>query len=585
MVGIKEKNFLQKTIETSKKSFLYVFIFSAAINFLMLALPIYTLQVLDRVVSSASIETLVMLTIVIVGLFIAFAVFSYIRSATLILIGKWFDRQIGEELLASSIATASIMPGISGSQNLRDMNTLKSFLTGVGLTSLADAPWAIIFIIVLYMINFWPATIALGGGIILLCLAILNEKVVSKKMKEANEKNIQNLHYVESSTRNSEVIEAMGMTTAVAALWMKNNKDVLDTQTISSSRSALITSIAKFTRMVLQIAIMAVGALLVLNQELSVGGIIACSILAGRALAPFEGAIASWQGIRNAKDAYARLNKAIDATPQRQQAMNLPAPEGHLSVEKVIYAPPGDQKPIIKGINFQLIAGDTLGIIGPSAAGKSTLAKLIVGVYKAYSGEVRLDGADVYTWNRDDFGQHVGYLPQDVELFNASIRDNIARLRSDANDEDVISVAKMCGTHDMILRLPNGYDTIIGVGGSKLSAGQRQRIGLARAFFGNPKLVVLDEPNSNLDDVGENALVATLKNAKAKNITVIIIAHKPSILNFVDKVLVLRDGMVAEFGTSQEILQKYAASAQGQQQIKQGQEVQKNSNNGGGGAA
>jgi len=576
MTNIREKNFLQKTIELSKVSFLSIFIFSAAINFLMLALPIYTLQVLDRVVSSNSIETLVMLTIVIMGLFVAFTFFSYIRSATLILIGKWFDRKIGEDLLSSSIATSSIMPGISGSQNLRDMNTLKSFLTGAGVTSIADAPWAIIFIVVLYMINFWPATIALGGGILLFLLAILNEKIVSKGMREANEKNIRNLHYVEASTRNSEVIEAMGMTSAVSALWMKNNKEVLDTQTISSSRSALITSLAKFIRMVLQIAIMAVGALLVINQELSVGGIIACSILSGRALAPFEGAIASWQGIRNAKDAYIRLNKAIDATPQRQQAMNLPTPEGHLSVEKVVYAPPGSQAPILKGIGFQLVAGDSLGMIGPSAAGKSTLAKLIVGVYKANSGEVRLDGADVYTWNRDDFGQHVGYLPQDVELFNASIRDNIARLREDANDEDIINAAKMCGAHDLILRLPNGYDTVIGVGGNKLSAGQRQRIGLARAFFGNPKLVVLDEPNSNLDDVGESALATTLKNAKAKNITVIVIAHRPSILNFVDKVLVLRDGMVGEFGTSQEILQKYAASSQGQQQIKQKQNVQNN---------
>jgi len=574
--SIREKNFLQKTIELSKISFFSVFIFSAAINFLMLALPIYTLQVLDRVVSSNSMETLVMLTVVIMGLFVAFTFFSYIRSATLILIGKWFDRKIGEDLLSSSIATSSVMPGISGSQNLRDMNTLKSFLTGAGVTSIADAPWAIIFIVVLYMINFWPATIALAGGVILFLLAILNEKIVSKGMREANEKNIKNLHYVEASTRNSEVIEAMGMTSAVSALWMKNNKEVLDTQTISSSRSALISSIAKFIRMVLQIAIMAVGALLVMNQELTVGGIIACSILSGRALAPFEGAISSWQGIRNAKDAYVRLNKSIDATPQRQQAMNLPTPEGHLSVEKVVYAPPGSQVPILKGVGFQLVAGDSLGMIGPSAAGKSTLAKLIVGVYKANSGEVRLDGADVYTWNRDDFGQHVGYLPQDVELFNASIRDNIARLREDAEDEDIINAAKMCGAHDLILRLPNGYDTIIGVGGNKLSAGQRQRIGLARAFFGNPKLVVLDEPNSNLDDVGESALAATLKNAKAKNITVIVIAHRPSILNFVDKVLVLRDGMVGEFGTSQEILQKYAASAQGQQQIKQKQNAQNN---------
>ncbi len=563
----KEKNFLQEALFSSKKAFVYVFIFSAAINVLMLALPIYTLQVLDRVVSSQSMETLTMLTIVILGLFVAYAIFTFVRSLMLILVGKWLDQQIGDTLLRSTISTSSVVPGVSGSQSLRDLGTIKTFLTGPGVTALCDAPFAILFIVVLYMINFWPGTIALVGGIVLFVVAWMNEKVVSTAMKEANEKNTQNLHYVETSTRNAEVIEAMGMGGAIAAVWQKNNNDVLAAQTISSTRASILSSFAKFFRMCLQVTIMATGALLVMNGELTVGGIIACSILSGRALAPFEMAIGAWQSVKGAQIAYDRLNKSIAATPARQQTMDLPAPQGHLSVEKVIYAPMGSQKPVLKGVSFALAAGESVGIIGPSAAGKSTLAKLIVGVYRANSGEVRLDGADVYTWNRDDFGRHIGYLPQDVELFNGSVRDNIARMKLDASDEDVVSAAQIAGAHEMILRLPHGYDTMIGVGGSNLSAGQRQRVGLARAFFGSPKILVLDEPNSNLDDVGEAALINAMKNAKAQKITTVIIAHRPSVLNYVDKVLVVRDGAVADFGTSQEILQKYAAAAaQAQQQ-------------------
>lgn len=570
-----EKSFLEEAIATSKDAFKYVFLFSMGTNLLMLALPIYTLQVLDRVVTSNSMETLVMLTLIVFCLFVALGLFYAVRTFTLIKLGEWFDAKVARNLLAASISTSAVLPGISGSQNLRDMTAIKTFLTGAGLMALFDAPWSLVFLLVLFVVHPLLGIITFMGGLLLLFLAILNEKAVNAILSEANESNVRSMNQAEISSRNADVIEAMGMMGNVINQWQKLNGDVLTSQTLASNRSNVIASIAKVIRMTLQIIIVGTGAYLVLNSDLTVGAIIAGSILAGRVLAPFEAAIGAWTSIANTRKSYDRLKKAIAAAPRRRQSMKLPTPVGHISVEKVLYAAPGTNKPIIKGISFSLNPGESLGIIGPSAAGKSTLAKLLVGIWPPNNGVVRLDGADVYTWNREDFGQYVGYMPQDVELFGGTVRDNIARLQTDVSDEDVIAAAKISGAHDMILRLPDGYETEIGPGGANLSAGQRQRIGLARAFYGNPKLLVLDEPNSNLDDVGEGALVAALKNAKSLRMTSVVIAHRPSVLTVVDKLLVLREGMVADFGPAAEIISKYGKSqrnaqlgAQGTQQAK-----------------
>lgn len=552
-----KKNYLDEAIATSKQVFRYVLLFSMAMNLLMLATPIYSLQVLDRVVSSRSMETLVMLTIVVVGLYVVLGIFTMLRSMALIRLGEWFDHKVSSQLLANSITIAAIAPGSGGSQNLRDLATLKSFLTGPALSALFDAPWALIYIAVLYAIHPLPGLITLLGGLILLVAAIFNERAVKTALGEANEENVKSMSRVDSSARNAEVIEAMGMMDAIVQDWQRQNAIVLKAQSLASNRSAVITSVVKSIRLLLQTLIIGFGAYLVTHNELTTGAIIACSIIGGKALAPFEQAIGAWSAITSTRKAYARLSQKINAAPSRQDSIDLPAPEGRISVEKLVYAAPNTQSPIIKGISFQLNVGESLGIIGPSAAGKSTLAKLMTGVYRPNSGNVRLDGADVYSWNRRQFGKFIGYLPQDVELFDGSVKDNIARLQKDAPDENIVGAAQVAGAHDMILRLANGYETQIGAGGSNLSSGQRQRIGLARAFFGNPCLLILDEPNSNLDEVGEMALVAALKNAKALKTTSVIVTHRPNILNFVDKILVMKEGTVADFGPAQEIMAKY----------------------------
>lgn len=575
MAAKKTENFLDEAIETTKKAFWYVFLFSMAANFLVIPVPIYSLQVLDRVISSGSMETLVMLTIIMVLLLGVFALFQIARSMTLIKIGEWLERKVASRLLSTSIATSATTPGMMGSQNLRDLGTLKGFLTGPGLSAIFDAPWSLVYLFIIFMIHYSLGVICLAGAAVLVFIAMLNEKAVKKALSEANEVSVKSMGHIEVSARNAEVIEAMGMMDSIVKHWNKTNDRVVESQKIASQRATLISSVAKAFRLFLQVGIVGYGAYLVVFNEITVGGTIAASILSSRVLAPFEAAIGAWSNIAGARKAYERLVKAITLSPERKQTISLPRPEGRFSVEKVFYMPPGTNKQVLKGISFQINPGEILGVIGPSAAGKSTLAKLMVGVWRPVAGNVRLDSADVYTWNREEFGRHVGYLPQDVELFDGTVRDNIARMRSDATDEEVIAAAKITGAHDMILRLPNGYETQIGVAGSNLSAGQRQRIGLARAFFGNPKFLVLDEPNSNLDEIGESALVMAVRNAKALKITTVIISHRQSILSFVDKILVLQDGAVADFGIAQEILAKYAkqsiAAAEKAKQIKQQQ--------------
>ena len=561
-----EQNILDQSIETSKKVLKFAFIFSAASNILMLMLPIYTLQVLDRVVTSRSTETLIMLTLITVFMFGVFGLFQIVRSATLAKLGEWFEKKMGSYLLSSSLSVSAVAPGASGSQGLRDLAIVKAFISGPGLTALMDAPWSVLYLLVIFLINPWLCLITVIGCVALVFFALLNEKSVKGKLSEANGANIKAMNQVEMSARNSEVIEAMGMMDDVIAKWRSQNSEILDVQEQATARAGIITGIAKAFRMMLQIAVMGFGAWLVIHDEITVGGLIACSIITGRALAPFEAAISAWSSITAAQESYGRLQELVKNAPRREETIELPTPTGKIEAQKLTYVIPGTNKVVINNMNFTIAPGDVLGIIGPSASGKSTLAKLIVGVYKAAQGVLRLDGADVYTWARKDFGRHVGYLPQDVELFDGSVKENIARMKSNAEDEEIISAARMAGVHEMILHLPNGYETQIGVGGSNLSAGQRQRVGLARAFFGNPKLLVLDEPNSNLDDMGENALIQAIQAAKKLKITTFVIAHRPAVLSCVEKIMVIREGQITDYGERDEILRKYSAAALQQQQ-------------------
>lgn len=550
------KNILTESLLSCKKAFYYVFLFSFATNILMMALPIYSLQVMDRVLSTARTETLLMLSVFVIGAFIAYGLIQVARSMTLIRISEWLDAKLAPIFLQQAVSLSSLSNNVFGSQSLRDLTNVRQFFTGAAINALFDAPWAMLYIIVLYFMHPIAGMIATFGGIFLLLLAILNEYATKQPLNDANEFSVKGLAQVDIAARNAEAVEAMGMMRGVMQRWQIINNQAIEHQALASHRATIISTFSKFFRLIIQVIVMGVGTYLTLINQLSVGGIIAGSILVGKALAPFETAIETWKQVVLARKSYSRLTKMIEASPRRTETISLPKPQGAIQVEKLVFAPPGSQRPTIKGISFELDPGDILGIIGPSAAGKSTLAKLMVGVWKPSSGVVRLDGADVFTWNRQEFGDHVGYLPQDVELFNGNIKENIARMEMEPKDETIITAAQLASVHDLILHLPDGYETQIGNSGSNLSAGQRQRVGLARAFYGDPKFLVLDEPNANLDEQGERALLVALHNAKARAITTVVISHRPSLLQGVDKVLVLNEGMIAAFGPRDEILQK-----------------------------
>jgi ATP-binding cassette subfamily C protein len=552
-------NQLIEILKRTKQVFVITFLFAFAVNFLMLITPLYSLQVLDRVISSRSMETLLMLTLVMLVVYIALTLLQVARSFVLIRIGEWLDTKLAPSLVAQSISIASIRPNTGGSQALRDLDAVKSFLTSIGINTLFDAPWSIIYLIVIFYIHPYLGYLTIVGAILILIFAVLNAYATNNALARATEQNMRGMHLAEIATRNAEAVEAMGMIDAVVGNWRKANDSKMEYQSVASYRNGVISNTSKFLRMILQMAVTGIGAYLALKEEMTVGAMIASSIMVGRALAPFDAAIETWKQITTATKSYERLKETFAKLSVRPESMSLPKPEGRLVVENIFFAPPAAtpqamMKYTLRGVSFNLEPGEVLAVIGPSAAGKTSLAKLLMGVWKPMSGVVRLDGADVFSWKRNEFGEHVGYMPQGIELFNGTIKDNIARLRADANPEDIVLAAKMAGVHDMILRLPNGYETDIGLGGSMLSAGQRQRIALARAFYGHPKFLVLDEPNANLDELGEMALVQAIQNAKANKITTIIISHRPSILSSVDKILILQEGTVVAFGPRNEIL-------------------------------
>ncbi len=563
-----QENTLIKALEQCKPVFWIVFAFSFGVNLLNLVTPLYSLQVLDRVLGSGNKDTLLMLTLIIVVLYFSLHMIQVARSFTLIKLGEWLDNNLSPDLFMNSIRSAALKAAAGGAQNLRDLQTVKQFLTSVGINTLFDAPWSIVYIIVLFYIHPWMGWLSIVGAVLLFIFAVLNAYATNSKLNEANEFSIRSMNQSEISSRNAEVIEAMGMMNAVTNRWQKFQQKSLELISVASYRNGIISNISRCVRALLQVSVTCFCAYLIVNRQdgMTPGGMIASGIIMGRALSPFDNAIEIWKQISSALKSYDRLKQAYVRLSDRQESMKMPIPTGAISVENVYFAHalPGAAGPIpytLKGLSFSLDPGDVLAIIGPSAAGKSSLAKLLVGVWKPSQGNVRLDGADVYTWSREDFGQSVGYLPQDIELFSGSIKDNIARLKDDADPELIVEAAQMTGAHDLILRLKNGYETDIGIGGSNLSGGQRQRIGLARAFYGNPKLVVLDEPNANLDEIGEQALVGAINKAKEKKITTIIISHRPSILSSVDKILIVQDGSVAAFGTRDEIMAKFARPA------------------------
>jgi ATP-binding cassette, subfamily C, bacterial EexD len=548
---------LRAALKASRNSFLFAGFFSLFINLLMLTPAIYMLQVYDRVLASSSESTLIMLTILVVGLFTVMGLLELLRSRILVRVSARLDMQLNPRLFGAMF-DAKLRDGRgAGAQPIEDLTNLRQFLTGNGLFAFFDVPWMPVYIAVLFLMHPWLGWFAIVGSIILFALALANELVTREPLGKANGLAIGARGYLGGNLRNAEALEAMGMLPRVHQRWFERHREVLRLQALASDRAALLSNASKVLRITLQSLILGLGAYLVIQQEFTAGVMIAGSIIMGRALAPIDQLIGGWKGFLASRSAYKRLHDLLLAIPERPRYMSLPAPDGRVTLEGVLAAPPGSNVPVLRGVQFEIARGEIVGVIGPSAAGKSSLARVLLGVWHVAAGKVRLSGADIGHWNRDELGPYIGYLPQDIELFDGTVSENIARF-GEIDPEQVVAAAQRAQVHDMILRLPKGYDTPIGDAGAVLSGGQRQRIGLARAMYGNPVLVVLDEPNSNLDEQGESALVKAIAQLKAEGTTVVIITHRPSILGSVDKILVMREGQVEMYGPRDQVLAQFA---------------------------
>ena len=557
------KNEITEALMEFKKIFITIGVFSAVINLLMLVPSFYMLEVYDRVLASRNEYTLLMLTLMMLGLYALTSVLEHIRSMVVIRIGGRLDSFLNKRVYTAAFEQNLKSSGVNAGQALNDLTTIRQFVTGNGLFAFFDAPWFPIYMLVIFMFNFWVGVFALCSVAVLIVLAWVNELVSKKALTEANTIAVNSSNIATNNLRNAEVIEAMGMLPNLRARWFEMHKQFLSLQAEASQRAAAVSAVTKFVQISVQSLILGLGAVLVIEGSMTGGGMIAGSILLGRALSPVQMIIGVWKQWRGVMSSYERLTHLLMSNPPRKPGMSLPPPRGDVSVEAVTAAPPGSQNAVLKNVTFALNAGDVLGVIGPSGSGKSSLARLLVGVWPSAMGTVRIDGADVYRWNKDELGPSMGYLPQDIELFAGTISENIARF-GDVDPEKVIKSAQMAGVHDMILHFPQGYDTQIGDAGSGLSGGQKQRIGLARALYGDPSIVVLDEPNSNLDDAGEFALTRAIMAMRQAGKTVVIISHRPSILQTTNKLLLMRDGLAQAFGPTDQVL-KALAQAQAEQ--------------------
>jgi len=548
---------VHEVLRTCRSYFLTVGIFSLAINLLYLASPLYMLQIYDRVISSSSVTTLVMLTIALLIAFSALAGLDVVRASVLTRASIRLDRLMAGRVVMAILDSPAALGG-ARSQFLRDFDTFRQFITGMGIHALFDLPWAPLYILVIFMLSPLLGGFAMSCAVLLVLLALVNERIVRPPMSESNEAANRNYSFTEMSLRNSEVVQAMGMTEGLLRRWGRDRVKMIARQVQASDRAAVMSSMIRFFRLSMQSLILGLGAYLVIERQITVGAMFATSILLGRALQPIEQIVGSWRNLISAREAYRRIRELLMANPLRAERMELPRPTGHVSVEGLTYAPPRSNKPILKSVSFRIEPGEVIGIIGPSGAGKSTLVRNIVGVLRPNAGTVRLDGADIATWPRVSLGQYIGYLPQDVELFADSVAANVSRFQQ-TRGENVVRAAQIAGVHDMILRLAEGYETQVGEGGMTLSGGYRQRIGLARAVFGSPSLVVLDEPSSNLDAEGEAALSECILKLKQNKVTVILVSHRPSTVAVVDKILLLIDGVVEAYGPRAEILARLSA--------------------------
>ena len=543
-----------------KRAFFNIGLFSAVINLLMLAPALYMLQVYDRVLASGNLMTLLMLTLMILGLFALMGALEWVRSQVVIRLGTQMDMRLNQRVYDAAFEAQLRTASPAAGQALSDLTRLRQFATGNALFAFFDAPWFPVYLFVIFMFSPWLGLLALGGAVVLMLLAWINQRVSHGPLKAASEWSVEATQQASAHLRNSEAIEAMGMLDTLRERWLAQHTAFLTQQNLASEKTATVSAWSKGVRLALQSLVLGLGAWLAVQGQITAGMMIAGSILMGRVLSPIDQLIGVWKQWSSARLAYQRLEALLQAYPPRPRRMALPAPTGELSVEQLGACAPGTRRATLANLSFALPAGQVLGVIGPSGCGKSTLARLLVGVWQPVTGKVRLDGADLSQWDKHQLGPHLGYLPQDIQLFAGTIAHNIARF-AEVNADKVLAAAQMAGVHELILQLPQGYDTVLGDSGAGLSGGQKQRIGLARAVYGLPAVIVLDEPNSNLDDAGEQALLQAITRLKTLKRTLILITHKPNVLTLTDQLLILRDGQLQAFGPTASVL---AAPASGQ---------------------
>jgi PrtD family type I secretion system ABC transporter len=550
---------LRKALHTCYRRFVFVVFFSFFINLLLFVQPIYMLQVYDRVLLSRSEPTLLALTALAGGLLIIMAMLDAVRTLVLVRTGAYLDHAMGSTVFSAIFQRSLAYPTVENAQPLRDLETVRDMLANPGLVAFIDAPWVPFFMAAVFLLHPLLGLVAAGGAVAILALALINALWSRSPLRDAGLAGIKANAYAVKSMRNADVVEAMGMEPGVRACWHERHGQALTWQTRASSRIGVITAVSKAMRMFLQVAMLGTGAYLAMKQMISPGTMIAASILMGRALAPVEQGVGQWRAVMNARAAYSRMRTALAEARVDEHRMALPAPKGKLTVSKLAVAPPGKTDMTLKGVSFSLNPGQNLGVIGPSGSGKSTLARTLVGVWTPLHGTVRLDGVEMAQWPKQDLGPYLGYVPQDVDMLEGTVAENIARFGR-INAEGVVAAARLAGIHEMILTLPDGYDTVIGTSGHGLSGGQRQRIGLARALYGNPRLLVLDEPSAGLDTESEVALVQTFKALKEAGQTVVVMTHRPPLVQVSDAILVLKDGQMESVGPRDEVFAKFVRS-------------------------
>lgn len=554
-------NPLTRSIREGYPSLAVAFVFTMVSNLLYMALPLYTFQIYGRVMTSGSIPTLLVITFGVLATFAVSSVIDHYRSKVLINFGVVMDQRVSGHVFSALFdGVVRGNPAIR-SQALRDLDQFRQMLTGPTFGVVFDLPWMPIFMIVLWIIDPMVGMVTLLGAVVLVAITLTQDRMTRPMLGEANEAALRSYSFTDAALRNSEVVRAMGMVEPLGGRWTVFRQVTMDRSAQASALASGLSNVSKFWRQGIQVLIIAIGAYLVVKGKIHSGLLFANMILAARALQPIDRLVGSWDGMLQGTRAFDRLMLMFGDYKPAKPVTGLPRAAGRLSVEGVNFAPPGAQKFVLQGVNFKIEPGEMLGIIGPSGAGKSTLSRLMMGIWQPSSGSIRLDGADVFTWDRQDFGKNVGYLPQDTELFAGTIRDNIARFQPGVDDSRVIAAAQLAGVHELVLRLPKGYDTDLGESVHVLSAGQRQRIGLARAVMGEPSFVVLDEPNASLDSEGEDALMSALDALKASGVTIVVVSHKPNLFRAADKILVLREGRMELFGPRDQVMARFTQPA------------------------